>query len=129
MLLPVVDSVAAGSAAEAAGFQPGDLIVSIDGTKVDSFEELQRITQTASDTELVVTVDRGGNLTELVATPRRHDVVTTVGTTRVSILGVQSKDKPEYWHIYSIIILSTRLSSRDWRLGMSSGGPAAISKA
>jgi regulator of sigma E protease len=42
MLLPVVDSVAAGSAAEAAGFQPGDLIVSIDGTKVDSFEEMCR---------------------------------------------------------------------------------------
>ena len=69
ILLPTVDSVAAGSAAEMAGFQPGDLIVSIDGTKVDSFEDMQRIVQTASDTELVFTVDRGGKSIELVATP------------------------------------------------------------
>src|SRR5262245_28259287 len=33
ILLPAVDSVAADSAAAAAGFQPGDLIVSIDGAK------------------------------------------------------------------------------------------------
>ena len=43
ILLPTVDAVAAGSAAEAAGFQPGDQIVSIDGTKIQSFEDMQRI--------------------------------------------------------------------------------------
>ena len=99
ILLPAVDSVAADSAAEAAGFQPGDLIVAIDGVKVDSFEEMQRVVQTASDTELVFTVDRGGKVLELVATPRRRNVVTAFGTTRVGILGVQSKGKPENWHI------------------------------
>ncbi len=99
ILLPAVDSVAADSAADAAGFQPGDLILAIDGVKVDSFEEMQRIVQTESDTELVFTVDRGGKVLELVATPRRRDVVTAFGTTRVGILGVQSKGKPENWHI------------------------------
>ena len=99
ILLPAVDSVAADSAAEVAGFQPGDLILAIDGVKVDSFEEMQRIVQTESDTELVFTVDRGGKVLELVATPRRRDVVTAFGTTRVGILGVQSKGKPENWHI------------------------------
>ena len=99
ILLPAVDSVAADSAAEAAGFQPGDLILAIDGVKVDSFEEMQRIVQTESDTELVFTVDRGGKVLELVATPRRRNVVTAFGTTRVGILGVQSKGKPENWHI------------------------------
>lgn len=99
ILLPAVDSVAADSAAEAAGFQPGDLILAIDGVKVDSFEEMQRVVQTASDTELVFTVDRGGKVLELVATPRRRNVVTAFGTTRVGILGVQSKGKPENWHI------------------------------
>lgn len=99
ILLPTVDSVAAGSSAEAAGFQPGDLIVSIDGIKVDSFEEMQRIVQTASDEQLVFSVDRGGKLVELIATPHRRDVVTPFGTTRVGILGVQSKGKPENWHI------------------------------
>ena len=99
ILLPMVDGIAAGSAAEAAGFQLGDRIVSIGGIKVDSFEDMQRIVQTASDTELVFGVDRGGKLVELVATPRRRDVVTPFGTTRVGVLGVQSKSKPENWHI------------------------------
>ncbi|MGB6175184.1 MAG: RIP metalloprotease RseP [Methylocella sp.] len=99
ILLPIVDGVTAGSAAEAAGFQPGDRIVSIDGSKVDSFEDMQRVVQTASDTELDFSVDRGGKLVQLVATPRRHDVVTPFGTTRVGVLGVQSKSKPENWHV------------------------------
>jgi regulator of sigma E protease len=99
ILLPTVDSVAAGSAAEAAGFQPGDLIVSIGGIKVDSFEEMQRIVQTTSDTELVFIVDRGGKLMELVAIPHRRDVATAFGTTRVGILGAAINGKPENWHI------------------------------
>jgi regulator of sigma E protease len=99
ILLPMVDGIAAGSAAEAAGFQLGDRIVSIDGFKIDSFEDMQRVVQTASDTELVFSVDRGGKLVELVATPRRRDVATPFGTTRVGVLGVQSKSKPENWHV------------------------------
>jgi regulator of sigma E protease len=99
ILLPMVDGIAAGSAAEAAGFQLGDRIVSIGGIKVDSFEDMQRVVQTASDTELVFSVERGGKLVELVATPRRRDVVTPFGTTRVGVLGVQSKSKPENWHV------------------------------
>ncbi|HMF05996.1 MAG TPA: RIP metalloprotease RseP [Methylocella sp.] len=99
ILLPAVDSVAADSAAAAAGFQPGDLIVSIDGAKIDSFEDMQRIVQQSSDTQLVFVVDRAGKPVELVATPRRRDVTTPFGTTRVGVLGVQSKAKPENWHI------------------------------
>ncbi len=99
ILLPVVDGIAAGSAAEAAGFQLGDRIVSIGGVKIDGFEDMQRVVQTASDTELVFGIDRGGKLVQLVATPRRRDVVTPFGTTRVGVLGVQSKSKPENWHV------------------------------
>jgi regulator of sigma E protease len=99
ILLPMVDGVAAGSAAEAAGFQLGDRIVSISGIRVDSFEDMQRIVQTASDTELVFRIDRGGKMVELVATPRRRDVATPFGTTRVGVRGVQSKSKPENWHV------------------------------
>ncbi|PZR80976.1 MAG: RIP metalloprotease RseP, partial [Hyphomicrobiales bacterium] len=40
ILLPTVDGVAAGSAAEAAGFQLGDRIISIGGITVDSFEDM-----------------------------------------------------------------------------------------
>jgi membrane-associated protease RseP (regulator of RpoE activity) len=72
-----------------AGFQPGDLIVSIDGAKIDSFEDMQWIVQGASDTRLLF----------VVATPRRRDVATPFGTARVGVLGVQSRPKPENWHV------------------------------
>jgi regulator of sigma E protease len=116
ILLPMVDGIAAGSAAEAAGFQLGDRIVSIGGIKVDSFEDMQRVVQTASDTELVFSVDRGGKLVELVATPRRRDVVTPFGTTRVGVLGVQSKSKPENWHVQNYdFVASVKLAgSETW---------------
>ncbi|MCI0599234.1 MAG: RIP metalloprotease RseP [Beijerinckiaceae bacterium] len=114
ILLPMVDSVAAGSAAEAAGFQPGDLILSIDGTKVESFEDMQRIVQAASDTQQVFGVERAGKFVELVATPRRRDVVTPFGTTRVGVLGVQSKAKPENWHVQNYgLIDSVRLAGTE----------------
>jgi len=99
ILMPIVESVAADSAAEAAGFQPGDLIVSIDGVKIDSFEDMQRIVQGSSDAQLNFVVDRDGKLVELAATPQRRDVTTPFGTTRVGVLGVQSRAKPENWHI------------------------------
>jgi regulator of sigma E protease len=95
ILLPLVDGVTAGSAAEGAGFQSGDLIVAIDHSKIDSFEEMQRIVQVSSDTPLAFEVERQGKLVELVATPRRRDVVTPFGTTRVGVLGVEAKGRRE----------------------------------
>jgi regulator of sigma E protease len=124
ILLPTVDSVAAGSSAEAAGFQPGDLIVSIDGTKVESFEEMQRIVQTASDAQLVFGIERDGKALELVAIPHRRDVVTAFGTTRVGILGVQSKGKPENWHIqhYGFADSVKLAGSETWYVVARTGG-------
>ena len=124
ILLPTVDSVAADSAAEMAGFQPGDLIVAIDGIKIDSFEEMQRIVQTASGTELMFTVDRNGKVLELAATPHRRDVVTAFGTTRVGILGVQSTGKPENWHIqhYDFVDSVKLAGSETWYVIARTGG-------
>jgi regulator of sigma E protease len=91
ILRPVVESVAPDSAAEAAGFQPEDRIVSIDGTKIDSFEDMQRIVQAANGVPLVFAVDRGGKTIELVATPRRQDVASSFGTAKLAVIGVQCK--------------------------------------
>src|SRR6516164_6520210 len=38
-----VDTVQAGSAAQAAGFKPGDLVLAINGEKIESFSDMQRI--------------------------------------------------------------------------------------
>ena len=103
ILAPVVDGVSVGSAAEAAGFKKGDLVTAIDGRPIDSFEEMQRIIQVSGDIAVTFTVDRQGEPQplSLVATPRRRDVVTPFGTTRVGVLGVESSGDPSHWHARS----------------------------
>ncbi len=66
---PVVGEVVAESAAERAGFQPGDLITAIDDTKVQTFAEVRRIVSVNADTELMFEIQRDGNLLLLPATP------------------------------------------------------------
>jgi regulator of sigma E protease len=60
---------------------------------------MQRIVQAASDTQLLFVIERAGKSVELVATPRRRDVATPFGTARVGVLGVESRAKPENWHV------------------------------
>ena len=54
-----VDKVEANSAAAAAGFQVGDIVTSIDGSKIDSFTDMQRIVGTRAGETLTFTVKRG----------------------------------------------------------------------
>src|SRR5476651_2526432 len=55
-----VDVVHAGSAALSAGFKPGDLVLAINGDKIDSFSEMQRVVSVRAGEPLNVEVDRGG---------------------------------------------------------------------
>jgi regulator of sigma E protease len=99
VLLPQVDKIGHNSAAEAAGFKQNDIIISIDGQKVDSFEDVQRIVQGSSDTPLTFVVSRQGEDKTLVATPRRRSVTTAAGLSDVGVLGVEAKAVEANWHI------------------------------
>lgn len=84
-----VDQVVAGSAAERAGFEAGDLVLSIDGADVESFSDLQRIIGISTDTELTIVVERGDERIALVATPERQEITDRFGNKqRVGILGI-----------------------------------------
>ena len=60
-----VDTVQAGSAAEAAGFKPGDIVTAINGSKIDSFSEMQRIVGTSAGETLTFAVKRGDSIIDL----------------------------------------------------------------
>ncbi len=94
VLAPRVGNVVAGSAASRAGFAVGDKVLAIDGVPVDSFMDMQRIVQGASDVQLAIDVDRAGSTTHLVATPERKDVKNQFGTTRVGVLGLGASTDP-----------------------------------
>ena len=64
-----VDTVQPASAAQAAGFKPGDLVLAIDGQKIDSFSDMQRIVSVSAGETLNIVVERGGVQVTLKATP------------------------------------------------------------
>ena len=93
-----VDIVNPGSAAERAGFQPGDKVVSIDGQNIASFSEMQRIVGTSPDQALHFVVDRDGKLIEITATPERKEITDHFGNTiRLGLLGIQRSASPDDW--------------------------------
>ncbi|MGH6675831.1 MAG: M50 family metallopeptidase, partial [Xanthobacteraceae bacterium] len=116
ILVPEIDKVMPGSAAQAAGFVPGDIVVSIDGAKIESFEDMQRIVQTSSDTPLSFVVERHGHALTLVATPRRRDVTNPLGTSRVGVLGVEANASAANWHIqrYGIVDSAKLATNQTW---------------
>jgi regulator of sigma E protease len=64
-----IDAVQASSPAATAGFQPGDVVTAIDGRRVTSFSDMQRIISANAGHTMQFTVDRGGALQTLTATP------------------------------------------------------------
>jgi regulator of sigma E protease len=93
-----VDIVNPGSAAERAGFLPGDKVVSIDGQNIASFSEMQRIVGTSPDQALHFVVDRDGKLIEITATPERKEITDHFGNTiRLGLLGIQRSASPDDW--------------------------------
>ena len=90
-----VDTVQPGSAAQAAGFQPGDLVLSIDGEKIDSFSDMQRIVSISAGEALPVVVERGGREVTLKATPQFRELKDNFGNAhRLGVLGISRSMQP-----------------------------------
>ena len=68
--VPRIGRVEAGSPAAAAGFQAGDVIKSINGNPIDSFEALQESTLMSTGLPMNFVVERQGHDLDLAATPR-----------------------------------------------------------
>jgi regulator of sigma E protease len=91
-----VDTVQDGSAAAAAGFQSGDVVVSIDGRAIGRFVEMQQIVRASAGRPLAIVVDRGGTKQTLTATPQLQESKDPFGNTqRVGILGITHAGVPE----------------------------------
>ncbi len=83
------------SPAAAAGFQAGDLIKSINGNAIDSFEELQESTLMSTGLPMRFVVERQGGDVELRATPKITVVDQGVfGKRRMGHLGLASSADP-----------------------------------
>lgn len=91
-----VDSVQPGSAAEAAGFQPGDVVLAIDGKEIESFSDVQRVVSADAGAKLTFTIRRDGGQMTLQATPRLQERKDPFGNpVQVGILGITRSSDPD----------------------------------
>jgi regulator of sigma E protease len=91
-----VDAVQADSAAAAAGFQPGDLVVTIDGQAIGDFEQMQRIVSESAGNQLDIKIDRKGAVLDLRATPALKEMKDNFGNVhRIGILGISRSTAAE----------------------------------
>lgn len=90
-----VDKVMEGSAAAVAGFQSGDLVIAIDGTKIGNFSDMQRIVSTEAGRQLAFTVKRGDASVTLQATPELKEIKDNFGNVhKLGVLGITRSNAP-----------------------------------
>jgi regulator of sigma E protease len=84
-----VDTINPDSAAAAAGLQPGDMVVSIDGRTIETFNDMQRIVSASAGRPLDIGIDRGGVRMNVRATPDLREVKDRFGNVhRIGVLGI-----------------------------------------
>ncbi len=90
-----VDAIQLGSAAQAAGFQPGDLVLAINGNSIANFSEMQRVVSVSAGEPISVEVERGGTHVTLKATPELKELKDNFGNVhRIGVLGISRSMAP-----------------------------------
>jgi regulator of sigma E protease len=90
---PMVAEVTPGSAAEAAGFLPGDRFVSVDGNPIETFGDVQRYVSGRAGDPIRFVIARDGEQVELIATPQVSEQTDALGNViKVGIIGVVNNE-------------------------------------
>ncbi len=90
-----IGGVEAGSPADRAGFVAGDLVTSINGEPVATFQDLQQATMLSTGLPMTFVVERAGGEAKLIATPEIAVVDQgPLGKRRMGHLGLMSSRDP-----------------------------------
>ena len=88
----LITGVVEGSAAETAGLQVGDRIVSVNGEAIERFEELQRFIQLNLERPIELLVERDGQTLPIAAQPRIVEIEDPSGCPmRIARLGIAAE--------------------------------------
>ncbi|WP_315928065.1 RIP metalloprotease RseP [Mesorhizobium sp. SP-1A] len=86
---PMVAQVTAGSPAQQAGIQPGDRFVSVDGAKVETFADVQRLVSGRAGDTITFVMLRDGKDVTVKAAPRLMEQEDALGNkVKVAVIGV-----------------------------------------
>lgn len=89
-----VSEVVPGSAAETAGLESGDTFTEVAGRSIARFEEVQQLIRLHPGIPVDITVDRGGQPVDLVATPTVTVLPDGLGDeARLGVLGVRGLER------------------------------------
>jgi regulator of sigma E protease len=88
---PRLGGVSASTPADRAGLHSGDLVVSIDGVAMGSWDNLSKTVRGSGGKSLHMVLDRDGQRVELDVTPEEHDLPSLDGgqTERAFLIGVE----------------------------------------
>ncbi|WOC14814.1 RIP metalloprotease RseP [Pseudochrobactrum sp. MP213Fo] len=90
---PMIAEVRDGSPAATAGFKAGDRFVMVDGSKITTFADVQRIVNGRSGDELSFTVERDGRELNLKAVPEITEQTDQLGNKiKLGVIGVTTTD-------------------------------------
>ncbi|MGA2126225.1 MAG: RIP metalloprotease RseP [Xanthobacteraceae bacterium] len=90
-----VDEIIPDSAAAAAGFRPGDVVLSIEGRPIESFSDMQRIVSVSAGQPLEFAVERSGERVTLRAVPTLKEEKDPFGIVhRIGQLGIKRSIAP-----------------------------------
>lgn len=91
---PMVAEVRADSPAAAAGIQPGDRFVSVDGNRVDTFADVQRFVSGRAGDPIVFVLLRNGSEVTVTATPEILEQTDALGNkVKVGVIGVVNNEQ------------------------------------
>lgn len=97
---PMVAEVTAGSPAEQAGIMPGDRFVSVDGVKVETFADVQRLVSGRGGDAITFVMLRDGKEVTVVATPKLMEQQDALGNkVKVAIIGVVNNQEVGQPHL------------------------------
>ena len=92
-----ISRVVEGSVAEAAGVQPGDVFVEVQGRSIQRFEEVQQLIRLHPNIEVELVVERDGERVPLLVTPEEQIVQDNQGNDlSIGVLGVIRDGRPEF---------------------------------
>ena len=103
------------SAAAAGGIKPGDVILSINGQRIERFEDVQRIVRLDAGVPLTMKVRRGNEIVTLSVTPRLSEVTDRFGNKHeFGLLGIEGKGLK--YIRYNPVAALGRASAETWEL-------------
>ena len=93
---PVIDQVAPGTPADRAGIREGDIITSVDGSKIQYWQQFMEATQSSNGKPMTLDVKRNGKSVQLVVTPKKARRITGEDVYQIGVLGATRSPTSAY---------------------------------